>query len=57
VDGERELEFGPNTPVTVTLTPHGPTVIDVRAALARAAERGLLVSGIQEPVTTFQEVR
>ncbi|MDT7619411.1 MAG: hypothetical protein QOF99_312 [Pseudonocardiales bacterium] len=57
VDGERELEFGPNTPVTVTLTPHGPTVLDVRAALARAAERGLLVSGIQEPVTTFQEVR
>jgi len=44
VDGERELEFGPSSPVTVTLTPHGPVVLDVRAVLARAAERGLLLS-------------
>jgi len=44
VDGERELEFGPSSPVRVTLTPHGPVVLDVRAVLARAAERGLLVS-------------
>jgi len=47
VDGERELEFGPATPVTVTLTHDGPTVLDVRAALAHAAEHGLLVSGTQ----------
>jgi predicted polyphosphate/ATP-dependent NAD kinase len=43
VDGEREIEFGPSTPVTVTLTRDGPTVVDVRAVLARAAERHLLV--------------
>ena len=54
VDGERELEFGPATPVTVTLTHDGPTVLDVRAALAHAAEHGLLVTGIQP---TYQEVR
>jgi predicted polyphosphate/ATP-dependent NAD kinase len=42
VDGERELEFGPDTPVTVTLTPDGPMVLDVRAVLAAAAERGLM---------------
>lgn len=42
VDGERELEFGPDTPVTVTLTSDGPTVLDVRAVLAAAAERGLM---------------
>ncbi len=47
VDGEREIEFGPATTVTVTLTPHGPRVLDVRAVLAAAAERGLLVSRSQ----------
>jgi predicted polyphosphate/ATP-dependent NAD kinase len=58
VDGERELEFGPGTPVTVTLRADGPTVLDVRAALAHAAERGLLVSGMpSQPITTYQEVR
>jgi predicted polyphosphate/ATP-dependent NAD kinase len=51
VDGERELEFGPSSPVTVTLTPHGPVVLDVRAVLARAAERGLLLT----PPGTAQE--
>ncbi|HEX4251109.1 MAG TPA: NAD(+)/NADH kinase [Pseudonocardia sp.] len=63
VDGERELEFGPSSPVEVTLTPHGPVVLDVRGVLARAAERGLLLSTPdgpgaqhqQEP--TYQEVR
>jgi predicted polyphosphate/ATP-dependent NAD kinase len=44
VDGERELEFGPATPVSVTLSTDGPTVLDVRAALAEAADGGLLVS-------------
>ncbi len=45
VDGEREIEFGPATPVTVTLSRHGPRVLDVRAVLAAAADQELLVSG------------
>ena len=43
VDGEREIEFGPGTPVTVTLAHDGPRVLDVRATLAAAAARRLLV--------------
>jgi ABC-type multidrug transport system ATPase subunit len=42
VDGEREIEFGPATPVTVTLAPDGPRVLDVRTVLAAAAHRRLL---------------
>jgi predicted polyphosphate/ATP-dependent NAD kinase len=53
VDGEREIEFGPSTPVSVTLTAQGPVVLDVRSVLARAAERGLLVS----EASSYQEVR
>lgn len=56
VDGEREIEFGPRTPVTVTLAADGPRVLDVRNVLAAAAERRLLVSESRElPLT--QEVR
>ena len=43
VDGEREIEFGPGSPVTVTLAPDGPRVLDVRITLADAAARRLLV--------------
>jgi hypothetical protein len=43
VDGEREIEFGPGTPVTVTLAHDGPRVVDVRATLAAAAAERLLV--------------
>ena len=58
VDGERELEFGPAAPVTVTLGVDGPTVLDVRAVLARAAERRLLVATTQtEPTADYQEAR
>jgi predicted polyphosphate/ATP-dependent NAD kinase len=53
VDGEREIEFGPSTPVSVTLTVEGPVVLDVRSVLAEAADRGLLIS----QVSTYQEVR
>jgi predicted polyphosphate/ATP-dependent NAD kinase len=49
VDGEREIEFGPSTPVTVTLAPDGPWVLDVRAVLAAAAQRRLLIDN-QEPI-------
>jgi predicted polyphosphate/ATP-dependent NAD kinase len=45
VDGERELEFGPDRPVTVTLSAAGPRVVDIRSVMRAAAERGLLVSG------------
>jgi predicted polyphosphate/ATP-dependent NAD kinase len=47
VDGEREIEFGPSTPVTVTLAHDGPRVLDVRAVMATAAERRLLVCDVQ----------
>lgn len=47
VDGEREIEFGPATQVTVTLSHDGPRVLDVRAVLAAAAARGLLVAASQ----------
>jgi predicted polyphosphate/ATP-dependent NAD kinase len=55
VDGEREIEFGPATPVTVTLAHDGPRVLDVRAVLAAAAARRLLVSAAT-PGTDPQEV-
>jgi predicted polyphosphate/ATP-dependent NAD kinase len=42
VDGEREIEFGPSAPVTVTLARDGPRVLDVRTVLAAAAERRIL---------------
>lgn len=48
VDGEREIEFGPGTPVTVTLAHDGPVVLDVRAVLAAAARQRLLVSEMHE---------
>ena len=48
VDGEREVEFSPANPVTVTLAHDGPHVLDVRRVLAAAARERLLVSQIQE---------
>ncbi|EQD86151.1 ATP-NAD kinase [Saccharopolyspora erythraea D] len=42
VDGERELEFGPGTPVAVTLSDQGPRVVDVRSVLEAAARQRLL---------------
>jgi predicted polyphosphate/ATP-dependent NAD kinase len=61
VDGEREFEFGPATPVTVTLAHDGPRVLDVRGVLAAAARQHLLVT---RPATessvvdaSMQEVR
>jgi len=56
VDGEREIEFGPRTPVTVTLAADGPWVLDVRRVLAAAAERRLLVSE-SHALPNTQEVR
>ena len=43
LDGERELEFGPDRPVTVTLSAAGPLVVDIPFVMRAAAERGLLV--------------
>jgi predicted polyphosphate/ATP-dependent NAD kinase len=58
VDGEREIEFGPSTPVRVTLAHDGPRVLDVRAVLAAAAVRRLLVAPDIDPeVPTSLEVR
>ena len=48
VDGEREIEFGPATPVTVTLAHDGPRVLDVRKVLAAAADRRLLICESRE---------
>jgi predicted polyphosphate/ATP-dependent NAD kinase len=58
VDGEREIEFGPSGPVTVTLTRAGPLVLDVRAVLAEASARRLLVTGgLPVQPAHYQEVR
>jgi predicted polyphosphate/ATP-dependent NAD kinase len=43
VDGEREIEFGPDRPVTVTLSGQGPLVIDIPAVMRAAADRELLI--------------
>jgi predicted polyphosphate/ATP-dependent NAD kinase len=45
VDGEREIEFGPDQPVSVTLSDAGPLVVDIPSVMRAAAERDLLVSG------------
>ena len=55
VDGEREIAFGPATPVTVTLAHDGPRVLDVHAALAVAAAERLLVREVS-PVGPVREV-
>ena len=59
VDGEREIAFGPATPVTVTLGHDGPRVLDVRAALAAAAAERLLVRepALQEGGTEMKAAR
>jgi predicted polyphosphate/ATP-dependent NAD kinase len=61
VDGEREIEFGPGSPVRITLRDDGPRVVDVRAALAEAAARGLLEGNPdrvpQDEAEHYQEVR
>ena len=44
VDGEREIEFSPGTPVTVTLAHDGPRVLDVRACSRQPPRERLLVS-------------
>ena len=44
LDGERELVLRPPERASVRLSPHGPRVLDVRAALAVAAARGAFVS-------------
>lgn len=41
VDGEREHELLTPQPVTVTLNPHGPRVIDIDAAMRLGASHGL----------------
>lgn len=43
LDGEREIEFGPNDHVTVYLERDGPFTIDIERVMARAAQDGLLV--------------
>jgi predicted polyphosphate/ATP-dependent NAD kinase len=42
LDGEREIEVGPNDAVEVSLDPAGPLTIDVGAAMREAARHGLL---------------
>jgi predicted polyphosphate/ATP-dependent NAD kinase len=40
-DGERELAVAANTPLRIRLNAHGPRVVDVRRALAIAAQAGV----------------
>lgn len=42
LDGEREIEVGPNDAIEVSLDPAGPLTIDVGAAMREAARHGLL---------------
>jgi predicted polyphosphate/ATP-dependent NAD kinase len=52
LDGERELEFGPDDRISVTLKTDGPRVIDVRATLAdeHASNSDLLISSTAEEI-------
>lgn len=52
LDGERELEFGPDDRITVTLQHDGPRVIDVPATLAdeHASSSEELISSIAEEI-------
>ena len=45
VDGEREIEFSPDRPVSVTLSGSGPLVVDIPTVMRAAADRDLLISG------------
>ena len=45
VDGEREIEFSPDRPVSVTLSGSGPLVVDIPKVMRAAADRDLLISG------------
>ncbi len=49
VDGEREIEFGPDDTVTVTLRHDGPRVIDVPTALSASTARSTLLSRSSTP--------
>ena len=46
LDGEREIELGPDDVVEVTLELDGPVVVDVEAAMREAARRGLLAEAV-----------
>jgi hypothetical protein len=42
LDGEREIELGPQTEVLVRLDPNGPLTLDVGEAMREAARQGLM---------------
>ncbi len=42
LDGEREIELGPDDHVQISLDPNGPLIVDVGEAMKEAARRGLL---------------
>ena len=44
LDGEREIEFGPDQQVTLRLDRNGPLTIDVEKVMTLAARDGLLLS-------------
>jgi predicted polyphosphate/ATP-dependent NAD kinase len=46
LDGEREIELGPDDVVEVTLELDGPVVVDIEAAMREAARRGLLAEAV-----------
>ncbi len=48
LDGEREIEFGPDDRVAIQLQTDGPLTIDIDRVMARAAQDGLLAQH-QEP--------
>ncbi len=42
LDGEREIELGPDDRVEISLDPNGPLIVDVGEAMREAARHGLL---------------
>jgi predicted polyphosphate/ATP-dependent NAD kinase len=57
VDGEREIEFSPDRPVSVTLSGSGPLVVDIPKVMRIASDRDLLLSGQAPAVATSSEPR
>jgi hypothetical protein len=55
VDGEREIEFSPDRPVSVTLSGSGPLVVDIPKVMRIASDRDLLLSGQAPTVAASSE--
>ena len=62
LDGEREIELGPQTEVRVRLDPDGPLTLDVGEVMREAARQGLMTGPVRDytsspPVSTGRTPR